>query len=69
MKSSAPTAADDGRLSTTPDRQVETIRRLLREGRRAQALEQLAELRRSAPDYVLPEDLAGLVRELSPPER
>lgn len=43
-----------------PDRLVERIRRLLAAGHREAALEALAELRRSHPDYELPADLENL---------
>lgn len=43
-----------------PEEWIRKIRELLREQRRADALENLALLRRTHPDYVLPEDLREL---------
>jgi hypothetical protein len=44
----------------TPERMVETIRRLMREGRLDEARKELEKLRRNYPGYALPEDLKGL---------
>lgn len=68
-KSAAPAAVASGALAAKLERQVESIRRALRDGRRSQALEQLAALRRTHPDYVLPADLLELARELPEPSR
>lgn len=43
-----------------PEEWIRKIRELLREQRRADALENLALLRRTHPDYALPEDLREL---------
>ena len=48
---------------------VERIRQLVREGRKREALEDLAVLRRDNPDYPLPADLSELAKELSPTAR
>ncbi len=44
----------------TPERMVETIRRLMREGRLDEARKELEKLRRAYPGYAMPEDLRGL---------
>ena len=43
-----------------PEQMVETIRRLLREGRQEEARKELEKLRRVYPGFALPEDLKGL---------
>lgn len=43
-----------------PEQMVETIRRLLREGRQEEARKELEKLRRVYPGFTVPEDLKGL---------
>ena len=65
----APSVAARGRYRAEPQvpheaESVARIRQLMRDGRRAEALEELSALRRFYPTYVLPEDLAELAKEL-----
>lgn len=53
-------AKSEGAAGFDPEHAVERIRRLLGEGRREEALEALAELRRQHPDFELPPDLRVL---------
>ncbi len=47
-------------IQNTPERMVETIRRLISEGRQDEARKVLDKLRRTYPGFELPEDLKGL---------
>jgi len=47
-------------LTEGPEHRVETIRRLLREGRLEEARGELEKLRREYPGFALPEDLKGM---------
>lgn len=59
-------AADAAAAQDGPEARVGLIRRLLREGRRDEALRHLAALRSAYPDYALPPDLGAWVKELPP---
>ncbi len=48
------------KVAERPEQMVETIRRLLREGRPDEARKALEKLRRAYPGFTLPEDLQGL---------